>query len=488
MTQNISLSQKQAQVQSLTPQQMQAMKLLQATTQELEQQLKQEMMTNPAIEFSSGMEVLAGNPLEDSLGKGDYEEDRAANLAEHDENLADAAFLAKDGGNPIDESSTTTWSADQEEKRQHFFNSLTAPPSFQELLLQQLRDAVEDDKSPLFKACQEVLGNIDDSGYLRASDNEIAAGAGIPLETATKAVDIIRTFTPAGIGGRNLREVLLLQLERNREKGSLAWDIVDKHLNDLARNKIPQIAKDIDADVSEVQDAITRIRELNPRPGREVSEKAAPTIIPEVTIFKNADGEWDSSLTNEAFPQVTISPDYEAMQHDKSLNKEDRAFVTKKIEEGKQLINCLDFRKTTIERIADALINLQPDFFNRGESGLKPMVMSEVADLIGVHESTVSRAISNKYLRTPWGVYSFRFFFSTGYKQEDMPNDAAVSNHVIKNRIREMIEHEDPQKPLSDQKLAELLSANGVTIARRTVAKYREEIGLPAASLRKIHG
>lgn len=491
MTQNISLTQKAIQTTVLTPQQIQSMKILQSTAQELEVQIREEMLQNPVIELTNPMEVLAGNPLEDCNAKAsndkdgnNYDNDRAAEIAERDENLADSAWDSFGSDEPFDEQASSNWTSSSEDKRRHFFNSLSSDKSLPEILLEQLNEAVPDDSSPLYKACREILYNLVSNGYLDASDEEIAKGAGVTLETAVQAVKIVQSFSPPGIGAHDLREALLLQLERNNEKGSLAWEIADKYLLELSQNKIPQIAKTLDADIDEIQTAFARIKKLDPKPGHAVASTRAPIIIPDIIISRGRDGEWKATPNTDAFPSVTISKEYEEIQKDKSLNQEFKAFLDEKIKTAKQLIHNLDYRKSTIERIADALIIFQHDFFENGESALKPLVMSTVADSLDLHETTISRAIANKYVRTPYGVFSFKHFFTTGYGDLD---GQSVSSRAVIIKITELVNAEDKSKPLSDQKISEILSKDGLDVARRTVAKYRDLEGIPAASLRKIH-
>jgi len=350
--------------------------------------------------------------------------------------------------------------------------------------MEQLRYAVDENKTPdLFRACEEVLGDLDGHGYLRAGDEEIASGAKVDEATARRAVRIVQSFTPAGIGGRDLREVLLLQLARSNEKGSIAWDIVDKHLEELSRNKIPLIAESIDAEISEVQDALQRIRELDPHPGSALGDDVAPTVLPEVEILKNKEGDWTVNLVRDAFPVVCISSDYLKLQKEAD-SQADRRYLAEKINNANQLINGLEFRKTTIEKIAEVLLHQQLDFFENGQSHLKPLTRSKVADIIGVSESTIGRAIANKYVRTPYGVMPFSDFFTAGIENDD---GQTISSKVIQSKIVSLINSEDKAKPLSDQKISELLEKDGVKVARRTVAKYREAAGIPETSLRRIH-
>ena len=474
--------------QTLAPHMLQSLKILQATTQELELTLSAELLQNPALELEGlGREELIGNPLEDSLAKGADEEDRAAQLAEYDENLVDAVREAAWDDAPLDEYlPNPVREADLQERHTRLMASLTEEASLQDRLVEQVRDLIPGvgTENPLYRACMEVLGNLDERGYLQATAEEIARGADVDLDCAEKATAIIRSLEPAGLAARSLRECLLAQLERSRERGSLAWDIVDSHLEDLARNRIPKIAKELDADIDEIQEAALRIRSLDPKPGHAVASVAAQEVIPEVFIERGPDGEWTVRRNREHLPRLRISPRYEKLQDDASLSSSDRQCIKKYIKDGRQLIRSVGLRQSTIERIAEELIVQQRDFLDHGPTQLRPLTIAQVADNLELHETTISRAIANKYVQTPHGTFSFKHFFTTGYESDD---GEALSSRAVKLKIISYIEEEPPNKPLSDQKIVERLAEDGIQIARRTVAKYREEENIPAASLRRQH-
>ncbi len=458
-----TLTQTQEQRQVLTQEQLQTVKLLQLTSTELRQELAQAMLANPVLDMSSEIEIPIGDPLED-------------------------VPLQNDSDFPA--STDDNWDKDRDKKREYFFSLLTAPMSLTEYLQNQLDEMSgmkdsEGNGTPLYNACFQVLGNLDDNGYLGATDEEIARGAGTDLETAAKAVKIVQSLNPPGIGGRNLREVLLLQLERKREKGSIAWDIVDKYLEMLGRNHIKDIAKELDVDVAEAQEAADRIRRLVPRPGQSVAGVAANVVMPDVTVVPQKDGGWSVELGELGFPEVHIDEKYNLMRKDDSISKSDRKYIREKINEGQQLIESLKYRKTLIEKIATLIVYYQKDFFEKGPSGHKPLLMSTIADKLGVSESTVSRAVANKYMKTTFGLYQFRYFFTQAVSSDSEGNDSSAT--AIKAKIVEIIAREDESKPLSDDKIAAMLAKDGLKVARRTVAKYREAEGIPATSLRRKH-
>ena len=490
MTQQLTLTQglQTRQEQNLTPQQIQTMNLLQKPSLELEQELVQKMEQNPVLVVDNLREVTIGNPIEEAGERSERNDDIVAAAIENDENNWEAAIVNSEehSAEPMDYDPGNSWDADREERYRHFVDSQTRPiSSIQEILMEQLREAVDEDKQPLlFRACLEVLGNLDKNGWLDATNEELAKGAEVDLQTVARAIKVVQSFSPAGLAARDLRECLLLQLKRSREKGSIAWDIVDKHLEDLGHNRIPLIAKEVDADISEVNEAVERIRQLDPKPGRILDNEETSPITPDFKVIKRIDGHWDVVPNDYAFPHVYLDEYYVDQQKDKNVSSDYRAYLRQKIDEANSLIQQLEYRKTTIEKVAVCIVAHQIEFFERGQKYLKPMKMSDIADELDVHETTISRAVANKYLDTPYGVLEFKYFFSTGYSSSE---GEEVSNRVVQNKIREYIEAENKAKPLSDQKIADILVRDGFNVARRTVAKYREAAGLLAASQRKIH-
>ena len=490
MTQQLTLTQglQTRQEQNLTPQQIQTMNLLQKPSLELEQELVQKMEQNPVLVVDNLREVTIGNPIEEAGERSERNDDIVAAAIENDENNWEAAIVNSEehSAEPMDYDPGSSWDADREERYRHFVDSQTRPiSSIQEALMEQLREAVDEDKQPLlFRACLEVLGNLDEKGWLDATEQEIAKGADVDLPVVARAIKVVQSFTPAGLAAKDLRECLLLQLERSREKGSIAWDIIEKHFDDLLHNRIPLIAKEVDADISEVNEAVERIKQLDPRPGRILDNGEAPIVMPDFKVIKAPDGQWIVVPNDFAFPDVYLDEYYVEQQKDKRIPEDYSAYLRKMIDEAKSLIQQLDYRKTTIRKVAVSIVEHQKEFFEHGQKYLKPMKMSEIADELEVHETTISRAVANKYLDTPYGILEFKYFFSTGYSNNEGED---VSNRVVQNKIREYIDAENKAKPLSDQKIADMLVRDGFNVARRTVAKYREAAGLPAASQRKIH-
>ncbi len=469
---------------NLSPQQILSLHVLQEPALELQQRIEAELVQNPVLEITGNShEISAG----DLMGEAQYPStsmDSAARMVEKDESLTDQVREDWEDGVLPDMADGQRFDSDSEERRRHFFDSLSTEPSFLDSLHEQLMDVIPPEREDLAQATETVLGNLDDTGYLKASDAEIAAGANVPLEVAQEAVKCVQHLDPPGLAARDLRECLLLQLERSREKGSLAWDIVDRHLDELARNHIPRIAKELDAEVAEIQEAVERIRRLEPRPGRLLSPKTAAIVEPDLIFEKDPQGEWTVRLNRELIPRLGISTMYTDMLKSTDMSSDDRKYLKQQIASGNTFINAISVRMSTLEKLGHEIIEYQSDFLEAGPEALHPLTMRQVAEDLELHETTISRAVAGKYARTPHGLVALRDFFAAGY-QSAMGDD--VSSRAVIAKITAIVNGEPSDKPYSDQKIVELLAKEGLNIARRTVAKYREEAGIPAASLRKIH-
>jgi RNA polymerase sigma-54 factor len=371
------------------------------------------------------------------------------------------------------------YTSEDAERRQHFFDSLVSETSLQEHLMQQAELA---DLSPeAVTAMKHLVGSLDDRGFLTQSPADIALQIGLPLAAVQEAYQLLRTFDPAGIGAKDLPDCLLGQLVAKGRGTSLAARILRDHFELLTRRRIPELARKLGADPDAIQSAIEEIGKLDPAPGRRFAEDNNRVVVPDVTVERDGD-EWKIHLNNDYIPRLRISSTYREMIARGTLTKNERDYLRERIRSGKFLIDSIEQRQRTIERITREILNAQREFFENGVSSLKPLTMTQVAEVVGVHETTVSRAIANKYIRTPHGVFEFKYFFTPGYQAE---SGAAVSNTSVKEMIADLINLEDKSSPLSDQELVAKLHDRGITIARRTVAKYREELGLLPSNLRR---
>ncbi len=371
--------------------------------------------------------------------------------------------------------------SEDEEKRQFMFDSLTAGTSLAEALMDQVRESeLNDDQR---KTAELIVGNIDDHGYLKASLEELSASANLPPEQISEVLKIMQAFDPPGVGARDLRECLLLQLERAGKQDSLEYRIVSGFMEALGKRRIPEIARGTGQTVDEVQLALARIARLDPRPGRAFSPELDQYVTPEVFVQKSGD-EFTVTTNDEHIPHLRISNVYKDLMAQNGNSAEVKNYIREKIRAGKFLIKSLHQRQQTITNIAREIVKRQREFMEKGVAHLKPMTMAQVASVVGVHETTVSRAVSGKYMQTPQGIFEMKFFFTAGLHSAT-GND--VSNKSVKDMIAEIFKNEDTAKPLSDQEVVKMVAEKGITIARRTVAKYRDELNILPSNLRKVY-
>jgi RNA polymerase sigma-54 factor len=333
------------------------------------------------------------------------------------------------------------------------------------------------------KAAQAVIGSLDDDGLFVGDCSEIAALAGVTKEIAEEGLRVVQQLDPPGVGARNLTEALSIQMEYLGIDEPLLARVIEDHLDDVAANHYRKVARALKVDEAEVRRVVEILKSLNPRPAGAFSPGPSPGyIVPDVTLRRFAD-DWVIIPNNEAIPTLKVSPRYRAMLRTGSEADDDtRRYLKDKIRSAESFIRNVDRRKDTVTRITQIILEVQAEFFEDGKGLLRPLRLEDVAVELGVHLSTVSRGVTGKYMATPYGLFELKHFFSGGYRTSTGMDVAATS---IKQRLRELVREEDPAKPLSDQRLAELLSEEGVTVARRTVAKYREELHIEPSWARR---
>lgn len=472
---NQNITQKQEQV--LARHQIQSLEVLITPMLELQEKLNQEINTNPVIEQEkSPVEELAGDPLHSETTNSD-----ASEKSSDDEN--DFAEILKIAESWRDRGSLNSYSAssaeDIQSKRDYMFNSLVEQPSLQQQLLEQL--SLSDCPQNLTQAAEFVIGSIDSAGYLTTHPADIAMAAQCSMDDVKKAIKLVQSFDPPGIGASDLRECLLIQLDRNQNQNSQLRELISKHLEEIARNRLPQIAKAMRISIEELNHLIVKLKELTPLPGSALSPSSEHFVLPELTISKKGN-EYIVDSNDNYLPTLKISQTYLDLLENPDTTAETKAYIKEKLLAARTLIKSLSQRQSTIRRIAQVIVDSQYDFLENGVEHLKPLTMQQVADKLGLHETTISRAIANKYLKTPDGTYEFKFFFSGGYQNED---GEEISSRGIKEKIKDLIAAEDKAKPLSDNKISKLLKEDGLNVARRTVAKYREQLNIPATNLRR---
>jgi RNA polymerase sigma-54 factor len=491
------LSQWQTQSLLLAPQLQQSLALLHAPTLELKALVEHELQQNPVLEEVSSPDPdlddkLAGDEDEAPAGEAERSEDAATDLASGvaGETPVDAFQVEFDRLVQLDQEWRDHFAqtnipirqtAEEEEKRQFMFNSLTAGTSLMEMLLDQAREA--DLTGEQHGIAELIVGNIDEYGYLKATVEELSASTNLPAEKILEVLKVIQTFDPPGVGAHDLRECLLLQLERAGQRESLEYRIVRDCMDALGKRRIPEIARGTGHTIEEVQEAIGRIGRLEPRPGRAFSSGTSQYILPEVFVQK-VGSDFIVTTNNENIPHLHISNVYKDIMSQGGNSAEVKNYIREKIRAGKFLIRSLHQRQQTILNIAREIVKRQSEFMERGVANLKPMTMAQVAEVVGVHETTVSRAVSGKYMQTPQGLFEMKYFFTAGLQTA---SGVDVSNASVKDMVAEIFKGEATAKPLSDQEVVKMLADKGIVIARRTVAKYRAELNILPSNLRKVY-
>ena len=455
--------------QVLAPQLQQSLLILQTPLLELRNLVQQEMETNPVLEeLSTELSPEERNGAEASAEDNFKEE--FEKLATLDEEWRD--YMAQS-------SSYSGRSQEAKDKRQFFFDSIATQETLQQNLIGQLNQAALNASDR--KAAELIIGNIDDNGFLQGTLEEMTLNTGIPKEDFERMLGLIQTFYPPGLGARDLRECLLIQLEREGKQNSLEYKIISEHMEDLGKRRFPEIARRMGMSVEKVQECANNIARLNPRPGQIFATAPPNYVLPDVTVEKT-DGDYQVILNGEQIPHLRISNTYKDIMAQDGNGSEVKDYIRDKIRSGKFLIRSIHQRQQTISNIAHQIVSRQRDFFGHGTSHLKPMTMKEIADAVGVHETTVSRAVSGKYMATPQGVFEMKYFFTSGYQTA---SGESMSNTSVKEVILDLVKNEDGNAPLSDQEIVLILSERGIPIARRTVAKYRTELNILPSNMRR---
>ena len=463
-SQNLSLQQ------VLAPQLQQSLLILQAPLLELRNLVQQEMETNPVLEELATEPNADGSeepptPTADEEFKAEFDQ-----LAKLDDEWRD--YMAQSG-------SYSARSQDDEEKRQFFFDSIATQETLQQHLMGQLNQAPLDADDR--KTAELIIGNIDDNGFLQVNPEEMALNTGIAQEDFETMLLLVQSFYPPGVGARDLRECLLIQLKREGKGTSLEYKIIQDHMQDLGKRRFPEIARRMGISVEQVQKCANNIAQLDPRPGQIFAAAPQNYVLPDVTVEK-IDGQYQVILNGEQIPHLRISNTYKDIMSQDGNGSEVKDYIRDKIRSGKFLIKSIHQRQQTISNIAHQIVLRQKEFLDHGTAHLKPMTMVQIADIVGVHETTVSRAISGKYMSTPQGVFEMKYFFTPGYQTS---SGESMSNTSVKEAILDLVKGENGASPLSDKEIVEILSERGIPIARRTVAKYRTELNILPSNMRR---
>ncbi len=442
----------------------QSLQFLQAPAMELQSLVQQEIEINPVLEESPD-EAKPETDAEDW-------DKQLKELRQKDEEWREYFSQSNTPAAP--------YNPEAAERRQFLFDSQVEAPHLSDHLLRQL--TLTTSNPEMLRVGQEIIGNVDDAGFLKVPLVEVAQSARVEYPVAQAALDLIQTFDPVGVAARDLRECLLIQINRLGKSEELEAQIVGHCLAELGRKKYQDIARALKAPLERVQAAAQFIATLQPRPGSSFSSDDKQNIVQaELSVQKIGD-DWVVVMNDDPVPRLRISDTYKDLLvnngHDAGL----REYLKEKIRAGKFLIKCLHQRQTTIFNIATEIVKRQRAFFDQGVAHLKPLTMNQVAEVVGVHETTVSRAIANKYVQTPYGLFDLKYFFTPGYQTA---SGEVMSNTSVKDAIQDLISRESASKPLSDQEIVKILSERGIPLARRTVAKYRSELGLLPSNLRR---
>jgi RNA polymerase sigma-54 factor len=516
---SLRLTQKLTQRMVLTPQLRQRIEMLQMTTIELSELISNELVENPVLE-----EVMSDEEFQEFSEK--ILDQNSEGQTETYENGHDTDFLPElahqaetftaeiQGENGFDETSDIDFGGETEnssgEKSDAFeevdygreFQDYLDPgyktqelefkddaPSFDQFLsrsesladhlewqlnLQQMSDKIEE-------AAVCVIGNLNEDGRLTTSSEEIAEMCRCSLETVEKARNIVMRLEPVGCGARDVKECLIVQLEANGEGESLAAELVRNHLEDLQPHRLQHLAKDTGLDVHDLNEEINKVRVLDPYPGRRYSSEEPIYVSPEVYIEKVED-DYVVYFTDDGSPRLRISSTYQKLVGQEDTSKETKDFIKEKVRSAVDLLRNIEHRRQTIYRVVECIVDRQREFLDKGVQFIKPMMLKDVAEDIGMHLSTISRVVNRKYAHTPQGVIELRRFFSEGMLNED---GEEVSTRILKLKIKKMVEEEDSHKPMTDDQIAKILLKEGNKLSRRTVAKYRDQMQIPGSRERK---
>jgi RNA polymerase sigma-54 factor len=450
------LYQTQTQKLAIGPQMQQSLQILQAPTLELRQIIQQEVEINPVLELESP-DVSLDDAVPDDPDNRE-ERDELDVISQMDDEWREYWAQSR--------MQTSSRTSEDQERWQFLMDSISAPTTLQEHLISQLRTA-ETQEPEVVKLTEFLIGSLDDRGFLTTPVEDLSLQHGIPLDGLQKAKDLLTTFDPVGIGADDLRECLLIQLDRLGKRQSLAYRLVDIHLDDLANKRYPILARKMSVPIEQISRASDFISTLDPRPASRFTASSNNYVTPDIIIERQG-GEWVPVMNNDDLPHLRLSNAYKDMISQPGSSTEVRNYIRDKLRSGKFLIRSIHQR--------------QQEFLKKGTGFLRPLNMAQVADEVGVHETTVSRAISGKYMATPHGVFELKFFFRHGVKTDSGED---LSNTSVKNAIADLVKNEPKSKPLSDDKLAKILDGQGIKVARRTVAKYREALNILPSHLRK---
>ncbi|HXJ18304.1 MAG TPA: RNA polymerase factor sigma-54 [Candidatus Polarisedimenticolia bacterium] len=466
-----------AQKQILTPGLVQMVSVLALNRLELKQMINQEIMANPVLEELGEDGVTAESYTDEAFLKQETENVPETEAANPFDEFDFGSFFTQ----YLDTGAERAASSEREEiERPSFDKFLSSPASLTDHLAWQLSVAICTET--VRTIAEAIIGNLDENGYLMATLEEIAQSGNYSMEDVEEALTMVQEFDPPGVGARDLPECLLLQLKMLDPQNVLAQQIVTSHLKLLQNNQLKEVARELNRPVELVKRAVDVIKRLDPKPGLRYN-KTEPRLVEPDVQFRKEDGEWQVFMNDDDVPQLRLNPTYRRLLARDAADRDVRNYVKERFTAAIQLMKNIEQRKHTILRVCQSILRRQADYLDYGPDHLRPMMIKEVAEEVGVHPSTVSRAVANKYVHTPQGVLELRSFFS---ESVNGPQGSEMSLLSLKRRVKQMIEQEDASHPLTDEQITKKLGEEGIHVTRRTVAKYREDLRIPSTHRRRV--
>lgn len=468
----------------MTPQLQQAIKLLQLSRLELVDLVRQELEENPVLEESGDQALDEEDALPESDRSDDFAgeelvaQDTIPEVTGESEGLADIDWQSYLEGYSL--GGTTADNFEDDDDRPSYENLLTKGTSLSEHLLWQLGLSRIHPRDCL--VASEIIGNIDEDGYLKVSLTDIAEAVSVAVTDVERILGLVQKFDPSGVAARTLQECLLIQVRQLDMQGTLVEIMLRDHIDSIEARRFNVIAKELEVSTEDVLAAIRFISTLDPHPGRAYGQEDVHYVLPDIFVQRIGD-EYVVTLNDEGLPNLRINSFYRsALSGGKAVDSKTGEYIQEKMRGAVWLIKSIHQRQRTIYKVTKSIVKFQKDFFDRGIDYLMPLVLRDVAEDIEMHESTISRVTTNKYVQTPQGLYELKYFFNSSI---NTTGGDAIASESVKSRIKEIVADENPKKPFSDQKIVELLEKKGISIARRTVTKYREMIGIRSSSERK---
>lgn len=459
----------------MSPQLIQRIEILQLSSLDLLETVQKELMENEVLKIEE--------PVEDRTLEKKKEKELDDEDAEFEQDLERLSKLAEWNEPGIYKSSFRSSGGEADPKMEAMQNAVSKPITLQNYLKNQL--SLSDTDAGIKALAEQIIFNIDERGYLLYPLEEIliSLDSDDPVEKMEEALVLVQSFDPTGVGARSLQECLLLQLDENSNGSRLMRKLILNHVEDISRNRLPKIARELGVPLTTVQKTIEEIAALDPIPGRSFRREEVPYVYPDVVV-ELIEGRYEIRLENNYFPRLAINRSFLRYYKDKKVDPKLRKHLREKIESAKWLIESIEQRKSTLLRVVTEIVEYQTEFLDHGPRKLKPLKMQDIADKVGIHVSTVSRAISDKYVQTHRGIFPLKYFFTGGTLSSD---GKVESRQSVKQKVKEIIDKEDKAHPLSDQEIVNELKKNGLSIARRTVTKYRKALNVASSRQRRIY-